>query len=196
MLSQVGTLAERVLALKTRQLKLAARAYVDDRTEQGKSAVMSYVTALALFAVALIFLIGACIVGLIALYRWIALWYGQFVAFGCVGGLLVLLAIICVGVAILQIKRRQPDIPSLSSRLIDAIRSNPVRLAPPASAKAIERAHQSDSDAHPTPARLQADRRHRDRSAHYTNEGRAMLLIAATLLAWSVARFRRKASRS
>jgi hypothetical protein len=190
MLAQVGALIESTLALKTRQLKLAARAYLDDRAEQGKSAVTSYVAALALFAVALIFLLGACIVGLIALYRWIALWYGQFVAFGSIGGLLVLLAILCIVVAILQVRRRQPDIPSLSSRLISAMTSNPVRLAPPA--KAIGRTRPTNPDARSV-QRSHGEPRHGSRPVHHTHDGRALLLVAATLLAWSVARYRRRA---
>ncbi len=49
----------------------------------------SYAIAAGLFAAAGIFLIAACLVGTMALFRWIAIHYGQFWAFGAIGALLV-----------------------------------------------------------------------------------------------------------
>jgi hypothetical protein len=193
MLSQAGAVIEAGLALKTRQLKLAAKSYIEDRADQGQSAATSYAVAGGLFVGAAIFLIAACFVGVFALYRWIALTYGQFIAFGCIGGLMVILAVICAAVAMAQLHKRAKKIPSLSSRLIDAIKASPARLDPALShrgASAVAGArnvmeHKVDSAAAPA-----------DRPARHANDGRAMLLVAATVLAWAVARNRRAAGKA
>src|ERR1700743_2683454 len=54
---------------------------------------------------------------MIALFRWVEINYGLFYAFGVVGGLLLLIAIICAGFAMMKLKRQRPDFPSLTSRL-------------------------------------------------------------------------------
>ena len=53
--------------------------------------------AAGLFAAAGIFLIAACLVGIMALFRWIEINYGLFPAFGAVGALLLVIAAICAG---------------------------------------------------------------------------------------------------
>jgi hypothetical protein len=105
------------LGLKLTQLKRATRSYVRDRTDQATGAVTSYAVATGLFAIAGIFLIAACLVGLTALFRWVEMHYGPFPAFGAVGGLLLLVAVVCGGIAIIKLKRPAPEFPSLGSRL-------------------------------------------------------------------------------
>ena len=87
------------IGLKLNQIKLATRSYLRDRTSQATGAVTSYAIAAGLFAAAGIFLIAALLVGAAALFRWVEINYGQFWAFGTVGGLLALVAAVCAGSA-------------------------------------------------------------------------------------------------
>ena len=114
------------LALKIRQIKLATRSYLRDRAAQGQGIVASYAVAAGLYAAAVIFLIAACLVGVTALFRWIEMNYGLFQAFGAVGGLLLIVAIVFAALASSKLKRPAPHFPSLTSRLRAAIKANPV----------------------------------------------------------------------
>ena len=115
------------VGLKLNQVKLATRSYLRDRTDQATTTITSYAVAAGLFAAAGIFLIAALFVGAIALFRWVEINHGQFWAFGAVGGLLVLIACICGGVAAIKLNRPSPHFPSLTSRLRVAIKANPVK---------------------------------------------------------------------
>jgi hypothetical protein len=172
------------LGIKLSQIKLATRSYVRDRTNQATGTVTSYAVAGGLFAAAGIFLIAACLVGMTALFRWVEINYGLFYAFGAVGGLLLLIAIICASFAVMKLKRRRPDFPSLTSRLRVAALgrvSNPGKieaaLAP------------SGSRTSPNPGRP-ATRRG---ATGNNRDVRAGLILAATLLGWAAARRRRQA---
>jgi hypothetical protein len=68
-----------------------------------------------------LFVVAAFFVGLIALYRWVALTYGQFWGFGAAGTALLVLAAICAGVAMAQMNRKTKRIVPLASRLRVAI---------------------------------------------------------------------------
>src|SRR5712672_3969866 len=114
------------LALKLNQIKLAARSYLRDRTNQARAAVASYAIAAGLFAVAGIFLIAACLVGVTALFRWIEINYGLFQAFGVVGALLLVIAAICAAVAATKLKSPPPQFPSLATRLRVAVKASPL----------------------------------------------------------------------
>src|SRR5260370_33347134 len=105
------------LALKIRQIRLATRSYLRDRAAQGQGIVASYAVAAGLFAAAGIFLIAACLVGVIALFRWVEIYYGMVQAFGAVGALLVLIAAVCAALAAMKLKRPPPHFPTLTSRL-------------------------------------------------------------------------------
>ena len=93
------------LALKLAQVKLATRSYLRDRANQATGTVASYAIAAGLFAAAGIFLLAACLVGVIALFRWIEIEYGMFPAFGAIGALLVVIAGICAALAASRLKR-------------------------------------------------------------------------------------------
>ena len=127
MLAPSGDLLRAGIGLKLSQIKIATRSYLRDRTNQATGTMTSYVVAAGLFAAAGVFLIAASFVGTIALYRWIAIHYGQLWAFGAIGGLLVAMAAICAGVAAARLKRPPPHFPSLTSRLRVAIKSNPLK---------------------------------------------------------------------
>ena len=58
--------------------------------------------AAGLFAAAGLFVIATCFVGLIALYRWVAITCGQFWGFGAVALVLLALAGACAGMAMAQ----------------------------------------------------------------------------------------------
>ena len=91
MLAPSGELLRAGMALKINHLKRAARSYLRDRTNQATGRATSYGVAAGLFAVAGLFLIAAFFVGLIALYRWVAIAYGQFWGFGAVAAVLLVL---------------------------------------------------------------------------------------------------------
>jgi hypothetical protein len=127
MLAPSGSLLRAGIGLKLNQVKIATRSYLRERTNQATGTITSYAIAAGLFAAAGVFLIAACLVGSIALYRWIAIHYGQFWAFGAIGALLVTLAAICAGVAAARLSRPPPHFPSLTSRLRVAIKANPLK---------------------------------------------------------------------
>lgn len=121
MLAPSGELLRAGMALKLNHVKRAAQSYLRDQTSHATGKVTSYAVAGGLFAVAGLFVVAAFFVGLIALYRWIAISYGQFWGFGAVGVLLLVLAAVCAGVAMAQMKRKAKPIVPLASRLRVAI---------------------------------------------------------------------------
>lgn len=129
MLALPGELLRAELEQRLSRIKHATHAYVRDRAGQAAGMATSYAVAIGLFAVAAIFFLGACLVGLVALFRYVELEYGTFPAFGVIGGLLILLAAICAGVAAFRMKRPAPSIPSLTSRLNAAVASPAVHQA-------------------------------------------------------------------
>jgi len=172
------------LGLKLNQIKLATRSYLRDRTNQATGTVASYVVAAGLFAAAGIFLIAACLVGMTALFRWVEINYGLFYAFGVVGGLLLLVAIICAGFAMMKLKRRPRQFPSLTSRLRVAAFGT---VSDPAKIEAALA---------PSASRTPPDRNRpmmRRGAAWNNRDVRAGLILAATLLGWAAARRRRQA---
>ena len=117
MFAPAGSFLRRVLALKVEQLRWALGSYLRDRTHEAVGTASSYGIAIGLFVVAAIFMVGAGLVGLAALFRWIEIHYGMFEAFGAVALVLVVLAAICAGVGLYFTKRRQARSPALASRL-------------------------------------------------------------------------------
>ncbi len=183
------------LALKLNQIKLAARSYLRDRTNQARATVASYAIAAGLFAVAGIFLIAACLVGVTALFRWIEINYGLFQAFGVVGPLLLVIAAICAAVAANKLKRQPPRFPSLSSRLRVAVKASPLEPdqidAARDSAKAILSA--------PSSPATSASSRRRNGKQGPTGDNKAVpagLILAGTLLGWAMLRRRQLARRA
>lgn len=121
MLAPSGELLRAGMALKLNQLKRAGRSYLRDRTSQTTGRLTSYAVAAGLFAVAGLFLIAAFFVGLIALYRWVAITYGEFWGLGAVAAVLLVLAGASAGVAMAQMNRRTKPIVPLASRMRVAI---------------------------------------------------------------------------
>ncbi|MBR0708743.1 phage holin family protein [Bradyrhizobium liaoningense] len=121
MLAPSGELLRAGVALKLNHVKRAAQSYLRDQTSQATGKVTSYAVAGGLFAVAGLFVVAAFFVGLIALYRWIAVTYGQFWGFGTVGAVLLVLAAVCAGVAMAQMRRKPKPIVPLASRLRVAV---------------------------------------------------------------------------
>jgi hypothetical protein len=117
MLAPSGELLRAGLALKLNHVKRAAQSYLHDRTSHATGAVTSYVVAAGLLAAAGVFVVASCFVGLIALYRWVAISYGQFWGFGAAGAVLLVLAATCAAAASAQMKRRTRPIVPLASRL-------------------------------------------------------------------------------
>jgi hypothetical protein len=152
----------------------------------------SYAVAAGLFAAAGVFLIAASLVGTIALYRWIAIHYGQFWAFGAIGGLLLAMAAICAGVAAARLNRPPPQFPSLTSRLRVAIKANPLQP------DQVEAARDSAASALFAPSAPPSSTRasttaSRSRPALSNRTIQAGLIVTATLLGWAATRRRAQA---
>jgi hypothetical protein len=186
MLAPSSDLLRAGLGLKLNQVKRATRSYLRDRTHQATGSVTSYAVAAGLFAASGIFLIAACLVCLAALFRWVQIHYGMFPAFGVVGALLVVIAIICAALAASRLKRPPPHFPSLTSRLRVAIMASPLRAAP---AGAMQ-----DRAASLRPPSAPVDRADANRFKPATRprkDNRQLqtgLILAATLLGWAAVR--------
>jgi hypothetical protein len=185
MLAPANSLLRAGIGLKLSQIKLATRSYLRDRTNQATGTMTSYAIAAALFAAAGIFLIAACFVGTVALYRWIAIHYGQFWGFGAIGALLVTIAAICAGVAAARLKQPSPHFPTLTSRLRVAIKSNPLEPGQ------IEAARDTAASILLTPSAPPSQvRSRRSRPARNNRNIQAGLIVMATLLGWAATRRR------
>lgn len=177
------------IGLKLSQVKLATRSYLRDRTNQATGTMASYAIAAGLFTAAGIFLIAACLVGAMALFRWIAINYGQFWAFGAIGALLLAIAAICAGLAAAKLKQPSPRFPSLTSRLRVAIKSNPL------ASNQIEAARDTAASILLTPSAPPpgVHRARRSRPARNNRNMQAGLIVMATLLGWAATRRRSQA---
>ena len=194
MLAPSSDLLRAGLGLKLNQIKRATRSYMRDRANQATGGVTSYAVAAGLFAASGVFLIAACLVGLAALFRWIELTYGRFQAFGVIGGLLVLIAIICAALAARRLKRPPPHFPSLTSRLRVAITANPLRAAPTEAMQDKAASLMPTSSARPDGA---GENRFRPtiRPRNNSRQVQAGLIFAATLLGWAAVRRRNQKRR-
>jgi hypothetical protein len=179
------------LALKINQVKRAANSYARDRAAQGQGIVASYAIAAGLYAAAGIFLIAAALVGVTALFRWIEIKYGLFQAFGAVGGLLLLIAIICAALAASKLNRPAKQFPSLTSRLRVAIKANPI-TATPVKSDRVEEVRDTAAAILSSPAEPLAansyNPRYTRRVSRGSPNGRAALIVVATLMGWAMAR--------
>jgi hypothetical protein len=174
------------IELKLNQIKLATRSYLRDRTNQATSTLTSYAVAAGLLAATGIFLIAALFVGAIALFRWIEINHGQFWAFGAIGALLVVIASISAGLAVMKLNRHPPHFPSLTSRLRVAIKANPVK---PDQIEAVRDTAAAILRAPSSPAKDSPYRRRRV-SGRDNRNLQAGLILTATLLGWALVRRR------
>jgi hypothetical protein len=189
MLAPSSDLLRTGLALKLGQIKLATRSYLRDRTNQATGTVTSYAIAAGLFAAAGVFVLAAALVGALALFRWIEIHYGMFPAFGVIGALLMVIAVICAALAASTLKRPPRHFPSLTSRLRVAIKANPIKSGQ------IEAARNTAAAvllAPSTPGSFKAGRR----PVRNNREMQAGVILAATLLGWAAARRRQQARRT
>jgi hypothetical protein len=185
MLAPAISLLRAGIGLKLSQIKLATRSYLRDRTRQATGTMASYAIAAGLFAAAAIFLIAACFVGTVALYRWIAIHYGQFWGFGAIGVLLVAVAAICAGLAAARLKQPPPHFPTLTSRLRVAIKSNPLQP------DQIDAARDTAASVLLAPsAPPSGTRARRSQAARNNRNIQAGLIVMATLLGWAATRRR------
>ena len=182
------------LRLKLNQVKRATRSYLRDRTNQATGTATSYAIAAGLFAVAGIFLIAACLVGIMALFRWVEIKYGLFWAFGAVGALLLALAALCAGLAATKLRRPPPQFPSLASRLRVAVAASPLRSGKLDDAKDTAASVSAARSARAT----YAPRTHNapPRGLRVDRNVQAGLAVAGLLLGWAVARRRQRARRT
>jgi hypothetical protein len=180
------------IELKLNQIKLATRSYVRDRTNQATSTLISYAVGAGLLAAAGIFLIAAIFVGAIALFRWIEINHGQFWAFGAIGALLVVIASISAGLAIIRLNRGPAHFPSLSSRLRVAIKANPVK---PDQIEAVRDTASAILLA-PSSSVGRTRRGRLPRTGHDNRRIQAGLILTATLLGWAMIRRRQQGRRA
>ena len=195
MLAPSSGLLRAGLALKLNQIKLAARSYLRDRTNQATTTLTSYAIAAGLFAAAGIFLVAACLVGITALFRWIEINYGLFQAFGVIGALLLVIAASCAVAAASRLKRPPPQFLTLTSRLRVAIKANPVE---PDQIDAVRDTAAAILSAPSSPA-TRANRRRLNAKHGPIRDNRTMpagLILLATLLGWAAVRRRHQARRT
>ena len=192
MLAPSSDLLRAGIGLKLNQIKLAARSYLRDRTNQASGTITSYAVAAGLLAVAGIFLIAACLVGATALFRWIEIHYGQLWAFGAIGALLLAIAAICAGLAAAKLKQPSPHFPSLTSRLRVAIKANPLQPDQLEAARDTAASVLLAPSAPPAGGR----RRRRYRTGRDNRKMQAGLILMATLLGWAATRRRWQARRA
>jgi hypothetical protein len=189
MLAPPSGLLRAGLAVKLGQIKLATRSYMRDRTRHATGTVTSYAVAAGLYAAAGVFLIAACLVGAAALFRWIEINYGLFQAFGVVGGLLVVIAALCAGLAASRLKRPPPHFPSLTSRLRVAIKANPLHPTELESATDTAAAILS-APATPMAAAYRGSSKAGSRSRRGNGAVQAGLIATAALIGWAATRRR------
>ena len=191
MLAPANSLLRAGIGLKLSQIKLATRSYLRDRTNQATGTMTSYAMAAGLFAAAGIFLIAACLVGTVALYRWIAIHYGQFWGFGAIGALLVTIAAICAGVAAARLRQPSPHFPTLTSRLRVAIKANPLQPNQIDAARDTAASVLLAPSVPPSQARAR-----RSRPGRNNRNIQAGVLVMATLLGWAATRRRSNRTRA
>jgi hypothetical protein len=175
------------IGLKLNQIKLATRSYLRDRANQASGSITDYAVAAGLFAAAGIFLVAACFVGAMALFRWIESHYGPFWGFGAVGGLLTVIAAICGRIAAAKLRQPSPRFPSLASRLRVAIKANPLQ---PNQVEAARDTAAAVLLAPSAPPELRRRQRGDNRQMQ------AGLILVATLLGWAATRRRQLARRA
>jgi hypothetical protein len=195
MLAPPSGLLRAGLAVKLGQVKLATRSYLRDRTNQATGTVTSYAVAAGLFAAAGIFLIAACLVGATALFRWIEINYGLFQAFGAVGGLLLVIAVVCAATAASRLKRPSRHFPSLSSRLRVAIKANPLHPSQVEAARDTAAAILSAPSA-PIAPRYRGSARAGGRPQRGNGAMKAGLVVTAALVGWAASRRRQQARKA
>lgn len=190
------------LALKLDQIKLALTSYARDRADQGKGIAVGYAVAAGLFVVAGLFVLAACFVGFAALFRWLEIRYGEFIAFAIIGGILLVLAALCATIGMIRMRPAKPTYPSLGSRMRVAIKANPLEgtswplaagaaltqrsPAKPAAKRSdpVDSARRTAADVlRSTSAPLSPGLSARSRSG-----ARAGVALAATLLGWALVR--------
>lgn len=208
---QLGAMVKAGLSLKIAQLKQATGAYIEDRTDHGKSIATGYAVAAGLYAAAGIFMVAACLVGVAALFRWIEIEHGQFAAFGVTAGILLALTILCAVIAAGRLNAKPPKYPSLGTRLGAAIKGNPFKsntssvkaaaaakalpvkrdtpavVEKPAAPKAIRAARNTATEVLRAPASPSMYGRTDQRTGT-----KAGFVLAASLLGWALVRRRRR----
>jgi hypothetical protein len=189
MLAPPSGLLRAGLTLKLNQVKLATRSYLRDRSNQATDSLTSYAVAAGLFAAAAIFLLAACLVGIMALFRWIEIEYGRFPAFGAIGALLAVIAGICAALAASRLKRKPRQFPTLSSRLRVAVKSNPLQ---PDQFEAARDTAAAVLLAPSAPGSRGSRQRLRSEPLH-TKSLSAGLLLFGTMLGWAAMRRRQQA---
>ena len=188
MLAPSGELLRAGMALKLNHLKRAAQSYLRDRTNQATGHVTSYAVAAGLFAATGLFVVATFFVGLIALYRWVAITHGQFWGFGAVAAVLLVLAAACAGVAMAQMNRKTRPIVPLASRLRVAI------VTPRIPRGTVQQAVKEVAMSIPLVPRAPGERSHsRNASSIRTNRPvqLGLMLAAVGLLGLTAARRRR-----
>jgi hypothetical protein len=193
MLAPSSDLLRTGLALKLSQVKRATQSYLRDRTNQATGTVTSYAVAAGLFAAAGMFVLAALLVGAVALFRWIEIHYGMFPAFGAVGGLLLVIAVICAALAASTLKRPPRHFPTLASRLRVAIKANPIKSGQ------IEAARDTAAAILTAPSAPITRDNHGRSGFQPRRDNRQMkagLILVATLLGWAATRRRQQARRT
>ncbi len=152
-----------------------------------------YAIGAGLYAAAGLFLIAAIFVGAVALFRWIEVRYGPNIAFGSIGGGLVILALLCALMAAGAMRPPKKNLVGLASRLRVAMRVNPKSPnETPASAQTYAPRHGRDAIAAArntaTSVLRGSPKAAVSSSASSPIATRAGAAVAISLLGWALAR--------
>src|ERR1700744_3668774 len=110
-LAKGGTMSPKSF-LPARSIGGELRAYGHRLSTWVAGLLTRYVVAVVLLLTAFTSLLGAVGVGLGALFRFLETKYGTWIAFGSIGGLLLLLALVSAGLGIAKLKAAMPPPPS------------------------------------------------------------------------------------
>ena len=177
------------IGLKLNQIKRATQSYLRDRTNQATGTVTSYAIAAGLFAAAGIFLIAALLVGAAALFRWVEIHYGQFWAFGAIGGLLAVIACICAGCGGHQAQTPCSAVPVAHQPLAGGDQGQSHQARPDRGGQGYGRG----DPARPRGAGGHVHRRRRNRPGHDNRSVNIGLILMASLLGYAAVRRRQQA---
>ena len=87
------------------------RAYGREVRTWATGLLTGYAIAVALLLAAFVGLMGAIAVGLGALFHYVELKYGTWIAYGSIGGLLIVLAILAAAIGVAKLRKQAPPLP-------------------------------------------------------------------------------------
>jgi putative superfamily III holin-X len=115
--------------------------YIADLSQWARRIATGYAMAAAILVVGGCFTVVAFGIGAAALFHWLEINYGPYIAYGGFGGLFLLLGIACIIVGLQSLKRSIPSVPR-PRRQIQALQQ---AIAVPAASRVLARINAGDA---------------------------------------------------